>query len=113
MQHHIKIATSVDAPVVDLRLDIRADEGQKLKIHWSAFGEIFIIPQHAIWNHTEQSIRSSPKDINQMVPGTAARDGPDMPASKMLLDLASWSREKYNDDLDIIMSGIVCGVIEV
>lgn len=89
MQHHIKIATSVDAPVVDLRLDIRADEGQKLKIHWSAF------------------------DINQMVPGTAARDGPDMPASKMLLDLASWSREKYNDDLDIIMSGIVCGVIEV
>ncbi|KIR26373.1 hypothetical protein I307_04372 [Cryptococcus deuterogattii 99/473] len=89
MQHHIKIATSVDAPVVDLRLDIRADEGQKLRIHWSAF------------------------DINQMVPGTAARDGPDMPASKMLLDLASWSREKYNDDLDIIMSGIVCGVIEV
>ncbi|ADV23802.1 hypothetical protein I305_05745 [Cryptococcus gattii E566] len=89
MQHHIKIATSVDAPVVDLRLDIRADEGQKLRIHWSAF------------------------DINQMVPGTAARDGPDMPASKMLLDLASWSREKYNDDLDIIMSGVVCGVIEV
>ncbi|OXG17593.1 hypothetical protein C367_05083 [Cryptococcus neoformans Ze90-1] len=89
MQHHIKIATSVDEPVVDLRLDIRADEGERLRIHWSAF------------------------DINQMVPGTAARDGPDMPASKMLLDLASWSREKYNDDLDLVMSGVVCGVIEV
>lgn len=41
MQHHIKIATSVDEPVVDLRLDIRADEGERLRIHWSAFGETF------------------------------------------------------------------------
>lgn len=65
MQHHIKIATSVDAPVVDLRLDIRADEGQKLKIHWSAFGEIFIIPQHAIWNHTDRVFVLPPKILTR------------------------------------------------
>ncbi|WVQ80122.1 hypothetical protein IAT38_002223 [Cryptococcus sp. DSM 104549] len=89
MRHHIKIATSADDTVAQLTLTVRADKGEKLKIDWSAF------------------------DLNQMVPGTASRLGPNMPASKMLLDLSAWSVDRYQDDLDYVMSGVVCGVIEV
>ena len=37
-RHHLKIATSVDTPTVDLELDIRAEKGEKLKFEWSAIG---------------------------------------------------------------------------
>lgn len=52
-------------------------------------------------------------DLNQMVPGTAAKRGPNMPASKWLTDMDNWSKKKYAGSLDICMSGVVCGVIEV
>lgn len=48
-----------------------------------------------------------------MVPGTASRLGPDMPASKWLMSMDNWAREKYNDGMDILMSGVVVGVIEI
>lgn len=47
-----------------------------------------------------------------MVPGTASRRGPDMPASKWLMDMDAWATEEYNDSLEIFMAGIVVGVIE-
>jgi len=52
-------------------------------------------------------------DLNQMVPGTAAERGPDMPASKMLMDLDEWGTERWGGSLDFLMYGIVVGVIEV
>lgn len=48
-----------------------------------------------------------------MVPGTASRRGPDMPASKWLMDLDAWAKEKFNDGLDICMNGLVVGVLEL
>jgi len=48
-----------------------------------------------------------------MVPGTAAERGPDMPASKMLMDLDEWGTERWGGSLDFLMYGIVVGVIEV
>ncbi|WWD16981.1 hypothetical protein CI109_101415 [Kwoniella shandongensis] len=89
MRHHIKVATAADEPIFDLNLTLRMEPGETLKIHWSAF------------------------DLNQMIPGTASRLGPDMPASKLLLDLDEWATEKWNGDLDMVMSGTVCGVINV
>lgn len=52
-------------------------------------------------------------DLNQMVPGTAARRGPDMPASKWLMEMDAWTKDKYADSLDICMNGVVVGVLEV
>ncbi|KAK8864706.1 hypothetical protein IAR55_001960 [Kwoniella newhampshirensis] len=89
MRHHIKVATAADEPIMDLNLTLRMEPGETLKIHWSAF------------------------DLNQMIPGTASRLGPDMPASKMLLDLDEWATEKWGGHLDMVMSGTVCGVIDV
>lgn len=86
-RHHIKIATSIDATEVDLELAVR-NEGP-LSIQWSAI------------------------DLNQMVPGTASTMGPDMPASKMLMDLDAWGTEKWDDSLDFLLYGVVAGVIEV
>lgn len=48
-----------------------------------------------------------------MVPGTASRLGPNMPASKFLTDMDNWTKKKWDGALDIVMSGVVCGVIEV
>lgn len=48
-----------------------------------------------------------------MVPGTAARRGPDMPASKWLMQFDEWALDKYKGSLDICMNGVVVGVIEV
>jgi hypothetical protein len=36
-----------------------------------------------------------------------------MPAAEMLLDVQSWTREKYDDSLDIVMIGTVVGVVEI
>lgn len=52
-------------------------------------------------------------DLNQMVPGTAAKRGPDMPASKWLMEMDEWSKKHYEGSLDICMSGVVAGVVEV
>ena len=52
-------------------------------------------------------------DLNQMVPGTASKRGPNMPASKWLTEMDKWSKKKYDGSLDICMNGVVCGVIEV
>ncbi|WVR06737.1 hypothetical protein IAU60_003772 [Kwoniella sp. DSM 27419] len=89
MRHHIKVATSVDETVVDLNLTLAMNEGERLTMHWTAV------------------------DINQMVPGTASRMGPNMPASRWLLDMDKWTKERWDDSLDILMTGVVCGVIEV
>lgn len=59
----------------------------------------------------EQSLTFA--DINQMVPGTASRLGPDMPASKWLTEMDAWAKDKYNGGIDIVMSGIITGVIEI
>lgn len=52
-------------------------------------------------------------DLNQMVPGTAAQMGPDMPGSKMLLDLHEWAKEKYDDSLEILTYAAVAGIVNV
>ncbi|WVF71126.1 hypothetical protein IAT40_005923 [Kwoniella sp. CBS 6097] len=88
-RHHVKVATSFDESVVDLNFTLGMNQGERLKIHWSAV------------------------DINQMVPGTASRLGPDMPASKWLLDMDEWAKKKWDDSLEILMTGVVCGVIEL
>ncbi|WVQ99736.1 hypothetical protein IAU59_006878 [Kwoniella sp. CBS 9459] len=88
-RHHVKVATSFDESVVDFNFTLRMDHGERLKIHWSAV------------------------DINQMVPGTASRLGPDMPASKWLMDMDEWATAKWDDSLEILMTGVVCGVIEL
>lgn len=86
-RHHLKIVASIDQPIVDFELDVRTRE--PLKLHYSAL------------------------DLNQMVPGTAGRRGPDMPASVFLMDADQWASEKWNDSLDFVMCGTVAGVIEV
>lgn len=52
-------------------------------------------------------------DLNQMVPGTAAEMGPDMPGSKVLLDLQEWAKVKYDDSLEILTYAAVAGSIEI
>ncbi|WWC62230.1 uncharacterized protein I303_104826 [Kwoniella dejecticola CBS 10117] len=89
MRHHIKVATSIDEHTQDLNLTLRMDEGERMYIHWSAV------------------------DLNQMVPGTASRLGPNMPASKWLTAIDEWADSEYGGSLEIMMNGVVCGVIEV
>ncbi|WWC88985.1 uncharacterized protein L201_003900 [Kwoniella dendrophila CBS 6074] len=89
MRHHIKMATSADEYIQDLYITLRMDEGERMKIHWSAI------------------------DMNQMVPGTASRLGPNMPASKWLSEIDEWAEKEYEGSLEIMMNGVVCGVIEV
>lgn len=48
-----------------------------------------------------------------MVPGTASVMGPDMPASKMLLDLNEWALERWEGSLDIVLYGAVVGILEI
>jgi hypothetical protein len=48
-----------------------------------------------------------------MVPATASRLGRGKPAAEMLLDLHDWSKETWNDSLDIVMIGTVVGVLEL
>lgn len=48
-----------------------------------------------------------------MVPGTAARRGPDMPASKWLMEVDEWAAERWNGAMDFVMTGTVAGVVEV
>ncbi|TXT09032.1 hypothetical protein VHUM_02506 [Vanrija humicola] len=88
-RHHIKAATSVDVHFTELELVVNLKPEEKLNVHWSAI------------------------DLNQMVPGTAYARGPDMPASKWLLDMDHWARDKYDDSLELLMSGVVVGNIEV
>lgn len=52
-------------------------------------------------------------DGNQMIPWTAPRLGPGMPASKLLLDLDRWAEIKWDKALDIVAAGIVSGVVEI
>ena len=88
-RHHIKMATGVDTPIVDLSLTIKSGPKDKLPIHYVGI------------------------DLNQMVPGTAKELGPDMPGSIMLMDLQEWAKEKYDDSLEILTYAAVAGIIEV
>lgn len=93
-RHHLKIVASIDQPTVDFEIDIRTqrtDDGtpKTLDIHYSAL------------------------DLNQMVPGTASRLGPDMPASVFLMDADKWASGKWNDSLDFVMCGTVAGIISI
>ena len=53
------------------------------------------------------------EDLKQMVPGTAMTMGPDMPASKMLMDLDAWGTDRWGGSMDFLMYGAVVGVIDV
>lgn len=95
-RHHLKIVASIDQPIVDFELDIRTpntttgkEGGKALNIHYSAL------------------------DLNQMVPGTASRLGPDMPASVFLMDADKWASEKWHDSLDFVMCGTVAGILTI
>ncbi|ORY22823.1 hypothetical protein BCR39DRAFT_550650 [Naematelia encephala] len=88
-KHHFKVATSIDDTVMEIELAVRAEKGEKTTLSWSGI------------------------DLNQMVPGTALERGPDMPASKLLLDMDKWATEKWNDSLEILMYGAVTGVLEI
>ena len=48
-----------------------------------------------------------------MVPGTAKAMGEDMPASKMLLDLDIWGKERWEDKLDLLLYGLVVGNLKI
>jgi len=48
-----------------------------------------------------------------MVPGTASTMGPDMPASKMLMDLNEWGKERWGGSVDMLLYGNVAGNIEI
>ena len=56
---------------------------------------------------------TSLEDMNQMVPQTASRLGPDMPASKVLLDFAPWAEDHWQGAVDLFMFGAVTGMVEV
>lgn len=83
-RHHLKIVVSVDEPIVDFELDVRTND--PIEIHYSAL------------------------DLNQMVPGTASRRGPDMPMSKFLTEVDQWASEKWEGSLDFVMCGTVAGI---
>lgn len=87
-RHHVKIATSVDQPVVDLSFTV-SETAKPLSIHYIAI------------------------DVNQMVPGTAAEMGPGMPGSKLLMNLQEWAKVEYDDALEILTYAAVAGVVEV
>jgi hypothetical protein len=52
-------------------------------------------------------------DGKQMVPGTASRLGPDMPASVLLMDMDRWMEDTWKGTMDVLMTGVVVGVEEV
>lgn len=85
----------------ELELVVNLKPEEKLNVHWSAIGEFVTCARLTL------------ADLNQMVPGTAYARGPDMPASKWLIDMDKWATEKYNDSLELLMSGVVVGNIEV
>jgi len=87
-RHHIKSATSVFEHNIDLDLTVRIKPDEKLQIHFSGV------------------------DKHQMVPGTASRLGPNMPASRWLMAMDAWAKDYYDDGIDICMSGIICGILE-
>ncbi|WVO15261.1 hypothetical protein L204_102917 [Cryptococcus depauperatus] len=89
MRHHIKIATSVDTPIAELQLTVKAEKWEKIKIHWSAF------------------------DLNQMVPSTLPIYDPDLPASKFLTAAHELIEDTWGKTLDVVSGGAVCGVVEV
>ncbi|EIW65964.1 hypothetical protein TREMEDRAFT_70376 [Tremella mesenterica DSM 1558] len=85
-RHHFKIATSLDDAIVELELGIPLE---KVIMDWSAI------------------------DMNQMVPNTAPRLGPNMPASKLLTEIDSWAQNAFSGSIDLLMFGAVVGSIEV
>lgn len=98
-RHHLKTVASIDQPIVDFELDIHTrtnnagtdgvPQSKTLDIHYSAL------------------------DLNQMVPGTASRLGPDMPMSVFLMDADKWAKEKWYGSLDFVMCGTVAGIIRI
>lgn len=75
-----------------------------VNMDWTAVGELF---PHYERRHADQV------DGKQMVPWTAPRLGPNMPASKLLLDLDSWAETKWKNSIDITGAGIVSGIVEI
>lgn len=86
-RHHLKIVASIDEPIVHFEMDVRTEE--PIEIHYSAL------------------------DLNQMVPGTASRRGPDMPMSKFLIEFDEWANEKWNGSLDIVCCGTIAGIVTI
>jgi hypothetical protein len=86
-RHHLKIVASIDEPIVHFEMDVRTT--RPIEIHYSAL------------------------DLNQMVPGTASRRGPDMPMSKFLIEFDEWANEKWEGSLDIVCCGTVAGVVTI
>jgi hypothetical protein len=48
-----------------------------------------------------------------MYPGTALRKGLGQPASKYFVDMNAWLEEKYKGSMDVLMIGVVAGVLEI
>lgn len=105
MRHHIKSATSYGDHTIQLNLTVKLNPDEKFQLTYSGIGTFTFI--------TLSWIPRLTADVNQMVPGTASRRGPDMPASKWLTEMDAWARAKYDDSLDMCMSGVITGVIEI
>jgi hypothetical protein len=99
-RHHLKIVASIDTPIVDFELDIRTGRGSEMGIGVEQGQERLDIHYSAL-------------DLNQMVPGTAGRRGPDMPMSRFLTEVDNWAEEKWNGGLDFVMCGTVAGVVTI
>jgi hypothetical protein len=124
-RHHIKIATSADEPMIDLELTMRNKD--PIKVFWSAvgrvcllgrvglLGRVCLLGRVGLLGRVSRSLGRAhvTTDGNQMVPQTASRLGPDMPASKVMLDMDAFCAERWKGSLDVILGGIVTGVIDV
>lgn len=89
--HRLKIAATIDDPIVEVELAVRegTGKGDKIDVYWSGI------------------------DVNQMVPGTAYEYGLDMPGSKMLIDLGNWAEKRWKGSVDLARFASVTGVISV
>lgn len=105
--------------MIDLELTMRNKD--PIKVFWSAVGEWKGPSRPArtsrfarkVWMFGYLDFAHARPDGNQMVPQTASRLGPDMPASKVMLDMDAFCADRWKGSLDVILGGIVTGVIDV
>jgi hypothetical protein len=123
------VVASIDKPKVDFELEIK-DDGRPLQLHYSAIGELSLptsrcSPQNAslgrlpetatirvVVRRIVRGLQLIP-DLNQMVPGTASRRGPNMPASKWLMEVDDWATERWSGAMDIVITGAVAGIRDI